>query len=859
MYPPLQPTSHDARSQSRAIPASDALRPHRPSHSGAILARSPPNGLGLFLESEASDTGAEGDAGETPQWPAQYRNRYAHMRSSSHLPLYSTVGTLSQLHGRDAHLLTTPGAISRPASETATPFSDLHEGLSFIAAGCFDIQPRLDPRFESPDRIEDMAFGRQSPCPHFSPWPPNLSTLDAATGSALHCGPHGAHTATELGDFLLPPPPYEAADEVAEIRRRAAQSSLGLEEEQTRAAAGSLSTPQTPFEDPEEFLSSTTQRRIPLVDTTAESGVPATRRFSESFMAPSLLQARQMSSSRTEDWQEVEAAAQLSPTQSRATENPAPDSLPTWQPKSDTENETDATEALGLSSGTAAGDADLRRLRRRRPPSSSSVEVCGHHHSISSPLAKHLAIEEEEDGISPLLLRWLLHPLRMLAAVPGFVGTFWLLRNMRIHYSLSHSLFVRGALNPDDPHSTNPQRLTCGLDFLLASLWAVSTAYHALSLTTLLLRRWLIYYSLLPSLIRMLTLQAICWPLVRLTIFVAGPDRPIEAWTAIASFTAMSDVVARWVTSNIADAPTQRSMPKPPQRPLSGIPAAAAEARSARSTLRSRPSSQDRNGLPSESRGVSSAFLLSSTTMNPMAESSGAHSSWKSTGRLGTGQRFWRAVMGAPLDSSTDSEDEDNDDLADGPLLDGGLAIRIGMPCRVGPSSMTSRMAQRLQALRSASLFRFAGQAAPSGPVAETDDGSLYYGTDADACGDGGETTDAGGMTTAALIGADGEGDEDGNEESAAEAVRRLRAALRRRRRHRVRAKMAAISGSVATGPSTSTTSASARRGGYVRIRSRRVFHWEVAVKRNVAPIGILAYMTLWGIMLGGIPAQSVE
>ncbi len=60
---------------------------------------------------------------------------------------------------------------------------------------------------------------------------------------------------------------------------------------------------------------------------------------------------------------------------------------------------------------------------------------------------------------------------------------------------------------------------------------------------------------MVPSLIRLAALQAICWPLVRLTIHIAGPQQPLAAWIVIGSTTAFSDVVARWVTSNIADAP----------------------------------------------------------------------------------------------------------------------------------------------------------------------------------------------------------------------------------------------------------------------------------------------------------------
>ncbi|WFD36611.1 hypothetical protein MCUN1_003496 [Malassezia cuniculi] len=70
---------------------------------------------------------------------------------------------------------------------------------------------------------------------------------------------------------------------------------------------------------------------------------------------------------------------------------------------------------------------------------------------------------------------------------------------------------------------------------------------------TLLLRRWLIYYALLPAVIRLIAFQSICWSLVRICLYVFGPSQPIGAWLAISTFTAANDCIARWVTSNITD------------------------------------------------------------------------------------------------------------------------------------------------------------------------------------------------------------------------------------------------------------------------------------------------------------------
>lgn len=73
---------------------------------------------------------------------------------------------------------------------------------------------------------------------------------------------------------------------------------------------------------------------------------------------------------------------------------------------------------------------------------------------------------QDETTVRRFVMRWLLHPLRILAAVPGCIGTFWLLHNAGL-------LFWRdaggGLLNHD------PLEVTAGkpsaLDFLIASLW----------------------------------------------------------------------------------------------------------------------------------------------------------------------------------------------------------------------------------------------------------------------------------------------------------------------------------------------------------------------------------------------------
>ncbi|PWN87904.1 hypothetical protein FA10DRAFT_269184, partial [Acaromyces ingoldii] len=203
-------------------------------------------------------------------------------------------------------------------------------------------------------------------------------------------------------------------------------------------------------------------------------------------------------------------------------------------------------------------------------------------------------------------MRWLLHPLRLLAAVPGCIGTFWLLRNAVL--LLWHGDgFLGRADGRGDGHASLDR--PCALDFFLACLWSITTAYHALSFTTLLLRRWLLYYSLVPSLIRLVALQAICWPLVRLTLYVAGPDEPTGAWVVVGTTTALSDTVARWVTSNLADVDAAEDAQLQHQQP--------------------QQQQQQQHGNGSKHRLV------------------------KKRGDRQRGSAFWRAVVGGPSSSSS--------------------------------------------------------------------------------------------------------------------------------------------------------------------------------------------------------------
>lgn len=852
---------------------------------------------GGFPESDASDTGEEGDADEVPQPPV--RVRPARTRSSSQVSSSGLSESYSQSayrnRGEDSYsaatmrrpgFATTGGGSSPQGSwYSRSPAADSSGGGFSAGNGGGGSSSFFDLASSGMDDF-NTAAGQL--------WQLHQAALgySAVAGLGMNVlADHSRSSASPHADSMAPPPPYQANDDVDHVQmtrdlvnqleRQQAEASLGRRlGEATDGTPRGWETPATEREG---------ERGLQSSEGLSFRSMPHRRREDRQTSDLSARTARQGSlavsnsspSQLDRSLAEPTGPAMLANTAEDAEYHQSPDdadaSPPAWQPKSDTEGDTDTNEGERREVTERAGGA-LTSLETTPQDFPNSATPQGgrqpllrqslHGRLAASPLVRQMAEEEDYTGPSPWVLRYLLHPLRLLAAVPGCVGTFWLIRNAVVHVQSSGSLFVRGPLDIEQPQISNPWRMTRALDFLLASLWAVSTAYHALSLTTLLLRRWLIYYSLLPSLIRLLALQAICWPLVRMTIFIAGPDRPIEAWVVIASTTAFSDVVARWVTSNIADAPTKRAVQRRAQPTTNGGRVGrVSRSRSgagAGNAATSLPAVQETGAPTAASSRSSSCERPAHQRRRQPSSSADAFSSSHSAGsvsRARTGQRFWRAVMGAPIDSSTSDSDgsaksEDEDEMR---ALHASALDTTSRPSRI------------------ASLFLRRGRgrgAAPGvatgGMTTETDDfdrgHSVFTETDLELEG---ETTDAGATTTALL-------DEDDEAESAEEALHRLRVALRRRRRHRMRLKLAALQGDISPGSgggsgggasyrstssvpslwSTRATETAASGGagdgaGGVKVRSRRVFHWEVAMKRNIAPMGVLAYLTLWGMLIG--------
>lgn len=105
---------------------------------------------------------------------------------------------------------------------------------------------------------------------------------------------------------------------------------------------------------------------------------------------------------------------------------------------------------------------------------------------------------------------------------------------------------------------------------ICSSTQATLTGILCFELTTGLTQRWLVYYSLAPTLLRLLSLQSICWPSTAITLRYIGQADLLLAWVVVGTTTACSRSVQIWVTSNVPVATrppspgTQASLSKRP-------------------------------------------------------------------------------------------------------------------------------------------------------------------------------------------------------------------------------------------------------------------------------------------------------
>ncbi|KAL4080950.1 hypothetical protein J3A83DRAFT_4203577 [Scleroderma citrinum] len=198
---------------------------------------------------------------------------------------------------------------------------------------------------------------------------------------------------------------------------------------------------------------------------------------------------------------------------------------------------------------------------------------------------KHLPTSRIRPASEPLLppsafMTLLFEASRLLSVVPALVGASvnaWCLWSPPGHTPVIYDRYHNMALCTDIwGRRTLPDRG----DYCLAVLWALLTAHQCLKLTTGLLHRWKAYYQPLSTLIRLLALQAICWPATHFTLNIVGSwgsnyillddgslstlevtllrwttIRPDVCWAIIGTTTCFSRSIQIWVTSNLLPLP----------------------------------------------------------------------------------------------------------------------------------------------------------------------------------------------------------------------------------------------------------------------------------------------------------------
>ncbi|CAE6495361.1 unnamed protein product [Rhizoctonia solani] len=141
-----------------------------------------------------------------------------------------------------------------------------------------------------------------------------------------------------------------------------------------------------------------------------------------------------------------------------------------------------------------------------------------HHPPSTTPLASQL-------------IPFVLLLCRLLAVVPATIGTI---------------LHIHNAVHP--PQDSSHTRI----DFAVAGCWSILTGFQCWFLTSGLLVRWRAYYPLLSTLVRLLALQAICWPATHITLSVLDVSRrPTVCWAVVGTTTCISRAIQLWATSNL--------------------------------------------------------------------------------------------------------------------------------------------------------------------------------------------------------------------------------------------------------------------------------------------------------------------
>lgn len=128
---------------------------------------------------------------------------------------------------------------------------------------------------------------------------------------------------------------------------------------------------------------------------------------------------------------------------------------------------------------------------------------------------------------------------RQTSVLPALAGSVW-----------NTSRIIWPPISSETPSSSVALRM----DYTLSLLFSLLTLYQSLSLATGLFHRWKLYYTPLPTLIRLIALQGICWPALYWTLKIGQVDkRPVMVWAVVGTTTSFSRSIQIWVTSNLWD------------------------------------------------------------------------------------------------------------------------------------------------------------------------------------------------------------------------------------------------------------------------------------------------------------------
>lgn len=141
----------------------------------------------------------------------------------------------------------------------------------------------------------------------------------------------------------------------------------------------------------------------------------------------------------------------------------------------------------GLTLARPLQPRNLPTARLTAPSSLSTLTLSPLAESMSIPLPLPASKPRASLALGPLLFEF----SRLLSIVPAVFGTLW---------NAYHT-----ARPPPTPPCARPEYAVC-------VLWAVLTGWQCLQLTSGLFKRWRVYYSPLPTLIRLFALQGASCP-----------------------------------------------------------------------------------------------------------------------------------------------------------------------------------------------------------------------------------------------------------------------------------------------------------------------------------------------------------